>query len=106
MRSATRSLVESATDAGSAAADIELGLRSLRALVGEPGKRRSLGNLKKVGCALLLTPTPEPFSDIAGLALIGIGALAERWFCPMTVSEMSREAGFIFRSILTTPGTL
>jgi len=106
MRSSTRNLVESAADAGSAAADIELGLRSLRALVGEPGKRRSLGSLKKVGCALLLTPTPEPFSDLAGLALIGIGALAERWLCPMTVSEMSQEAGFIFRSILSAPGTL
>ncbi|MDH7556143.1 MAG: hypothetical protein ACQXXL_07155 [Candidatus Methanosuratincola sp.] len=106
MRSATRILADSAADAGSAASEVELGLRSLRALVGEPGKRRSLGNIKKVGTALLLTPTPELFSDIAGLALIGIGALAERWCCPMTVSEMSREAGVIFRSLLCTPGPL
>lgn len=106
MRSATKILAESAADAGAAVGEVELGLRSLRALVGQPGKRRSLGNLKKVGTALLLTPTPEPFSDVAGLALIGIGALAERWFCPMTVSEMSREAGLVFRSLLCTPGPL
>ncbi|MCQ8892967.1 MAG: hypothetical protein NQU41_06255 [Candidatus Methanosuratincola sp.] len=104
MRSATRILSESAADAGAAVGEVAFGLRSLRALVGEPGKRRSLGNLKKVGTALLLTPTPEPFSDIAGLALIGIGALAERWGCPMTVSEMSKEAGAVFRSILQPPG--
>ncbi len=106
MRSAAKILVESAADAGATVCEVELGLRSLRALVGEPGKRRSLGNLKKVGTALLLTPTPEPFSDIAGLALIGIGALAERWLCPMTVSEMSREAGLVFRSLLCAPPLL
>ncbi|MEN3035410.1 MAG: hypothetical protein ABC537_03810 [Candidatus Methanosuratincola sp.] len=105
MRSATRILSESAADSGTAVGEAALGLRSLRDLVGEPGKRRSLGNLKKVGTALLLTPTPEPFSGIAGLALVGIGALAERWGCPMTVSEMSREAGAVFRSILQAPGS-
>lgn len=100
MRSSTKMFVDSLIEAGNAASCLSLELRSLRALVGKPGQRRSLGGLKKVGTALLLTPTPEPFTDIAGLALIGIGALADRLGPPMTISEMSEEARSLFSSLL------
>lgn len=100
MRKVDRLLAESATDASWATRDLDIEIRELRAFVGEARSRRGTGGLKRLGTALLLAPTPEPFTDILGLTLIGAGALADRMGHPLTISEISAEAGSLLRSIL------
>ncbi|MDI9643883.1 MAG: hypothetical protein QFX35_01540 [Candidatus Verstraetearchaeota archaeon] len=100
MREANRLLADCARDASCSVSDLARELNSIRTIIGEPSRKQSKGGLKRLGTALLLTPSPEPFSDLLGLALIGAGALADRVGHPLTISELSTEAGPLFRSIL------
>lgn len=99
MKDAKRALLESSRDAACAYADLERNLGSLKGLVGRPGKGRACKNLKHIGAVLLLAPSPEPVTDMIGLALIGAGALAER-ANPLTLTELSEEGGGILKGIL------
>jgi len=67
--------------------------------LGKPEQRRSYKHLKSIGTALVLTPSPEPLSDIIGLALIGVAEGAERRKPPLTVSEIGEEGRSILKGI-------
>ncbi len=103
MEDAKRALLESSRDAACAYEDMAHNLRSVRGLMGRPGKERVCKHLKHVGAALLLTPTPEPFSDAIGLALIGVGTIAEK-MKPLTLAGLSEEGGEILREVFQFSG--
>ncbi len=98
MKDAKRALLESSRDAVCAYGDMAHNLGSVRGLMGRPSKGRACKHLKHIGAALLLTPTPEPFSDAIGLALIGVGTIAER-MNPLTLAGLSEEGGEILREV-------
>ncbi|MBM5805780.1 MAG: hypothetical protein FJZ49_06960 [Candidatus Verstraetearchaeota archaeon] len=107
MRKATQVVMESCGESLQACEDLASSLRSVRGLLGRHEQRRSYKHLKSIGTALVLTPTPEPLSDIVGLALIGIAAGAEQRKPPLTVCEMGEESRSILkgiRSSLPLPG--
>ena len=74
-------------------------LRSIRPLVGKPNQRGNSAGLKTIGTTLLLIPSPEPFTDVLGLALIGAGVAAERRPPPLTISELCEESRSIFTGL-------
>jgi len=89
----------SCTDSLRAQTELSTSLKSVRSLIGKPTMKSSDRGLKKIGTALIMVPTPEPFSDIAGLALIGIGMAAERHKPPLTMTELCVEGSSILKGI-------
>jgi len=74
-------------------------LKSVKPMVGKPGQMRSHANLKRIGTTLLLIPSPEPFSDVLGLALIGAGVASERRPPPLTIAELCEESKSVFKGL-------
>jgi hypothetical protein len=99
MKKATATLHESCRDSANAYSEVASSVKNMRSLVGKQGQRRSYAGLKSFGTALILAPSPEPFSDVVGLALIGIGTAAERRKPPLTILEMCEESRTIFRGL-------
>lgn len=99
MKKACEALAESCRDGLQAHSDLESNIRSLKTMVGKPGQRGADKGLKKIGVALLLAPTPEPFTDIVGLALIGIGVASERHKPPLTIFELGEEGHSLIKGI-------
>lgn len=91
MKAANRAVVETYEETIDIYKGFNDELKSLKGLVGKPGQRRSHNNLKRLGAALLLAPTPEPITDIIGLALIGAGEIGERFGPPLTICELDQE---------------
>lgn len=102
MKKADQALVESCEDGSRAYTDINCSLRSLKSLVGNSGQGRRHKNLKRLGAAIILAPSPEPFTDIIGLALIGAGELGEHHKPPLTITEVGEETGNIFKDLLSS----
>jgi len=99
MKDACRALVASCKDGAKAYEELDTGLRSLKGVVGSSGQRRSYKNLKRLGVAMLLAPSPEPFTDLVGLALIGAGEVGDRIRSPLTLSDMLEESYSLFKSL-------
>jgi len=99
MRRASQAVIESCYESLQACSDLICSLRSVQGLMGKPGQRRSYKHLKSMGTAMILAPTPEPFTDLIGLALISVGAAAEKRKTPLTISEMSEEGRSILKGI-------
>ncbi len=99
MKDACRALVDSCKDSAKAYEELDTGLRSLKGIVGSSGQRRSYKNLKRLGVAIILAPSPEPFTDLVGLALIGAGEAGERFRSPLTLSDMPEESYSLFKSL-------
>ncbi len=68
VRQSTRALVGSYEETFSMLYELQTTLKSLKSLSGKPGQRRSYKRLKEIGMTMILTPTPEPFSDIIGIS--------------------------------------
>jgi len=99
MKKSAATLHESCRDSASAYAQVASNMKSVRNLVGKQGTSRNYAGLKSFGTALILAPSPEPFTDVIGLALIGIGTAAERRKPPLTITEMCEESRTIFRGL-------
>jgi hypothetical protein len=100
MKKACEALAASGKENLQAHADLESSLRSLKKIVGKPGQKAGGDRgLKKIGVALLLAPTPEPFSDMVGLALIGIGVASEHHNPPLTLCELGGEGRSILKEL-------
>jgi hypothetical protein len=99
MKGTAATLHESCRDSTTAYAQVASSVKSIRSLVGKQGTSRNYAGLKKFGTALVLAPSPEPFTDVIGLALIGIGTAAERRKPPLTIMEMCEESRMIFRGL-------
>ncbi|GEM_PF-743517 len=99
MRAACKALVDSCNDGARAYDEFEAGLRSLKGIVGSSSQRRSCRNLKRLGVAIMLAPSPEPFTDLVGLAMIGAGEVEELLSPPLTLSDMPEAVNSIFESL-------
>lgn len=99
MKKATTALKESCNESLHAYNELSSSLKSIKPLVGKPGPRRSYANLKRIGTTLLLIPSPEPFTDVLGLALIGAGVAAERRPPPLTIAELCEESRSVFKGL-------
>jgi hypothetical protein len=102
MKETNQVLLDSYKDGVHAQKEIDCSLRSLKGLVGKTGQRRSFKNLKRLGTAIILAPSPEPFTDLIGLALIGAGEVGDRLKPPLTISEMSEEGASIFKDLVNS----
>ena len=102
MKKACEALRASCTESLQAHDDLSASLNSVKKLVGKPTQGSSSKGLKRIGVALLLAPSPEPFTDIVGIALIGVGAAAERHKPPLTISELCIEGSSIVKGISTS----
>jgi len=99
MKKTAATLQESCRDSTMAYSQVATNLKNVRSLIGKHGKRRDYAGLKTFGTALILAPSPEPFTDVVGLALFGIGTAAERRKPPLTILEMCEESRTIFRGL-------
>lgn len=99
MRQATRALMGTCEETLTACREFQTTLKSLKSLAGKPGQRRSYRRLKEIGTALLLTPTPEPFSDIIGLSLLGIAKYLEWHSPPLTLSDLGEELRTVLKNL-------
>jgi len=99
MKDACRALIDSCKDSSKAYEELDTSLRSLRGVVGSSSQRRSYKNLKRLGVAIMLAPSPEPFTDLVGLALIGASEVGERVRPPLTLSDMPEESYSLFKSL-------
>ncbi|MEM4234843.1 MAG: hypothetical protein QXU75_06820 [Candidatus Methanomethylicaceae archaeon] len=99
MRQATRALVGSCEEVLSAYCELQRTLKSLKSLAGKPGQRRSYKRLKEIGMTMLLTPTPEPFSDIIGISVLGIAKYLEWRSPPLTLSDVGEEIRTTFKNM-------
>jgi len=100
MRRASQVITNSCQDSISACDELIRNLRSIRSLMGKPGRNsRSHNHLKSIGTAIILAPSPEPFTDLIGLALIGLAKGAEKHKPPLTICEMGEEGRSILRGI-------
>ena len=99
MKKTAATLHDSCRDSATAYAQVALSVKSVRNLVGKQGQRKNYAGLKSFGTALILAPSPEPFTDVIGLALIGIGTAAERRKPPLTITEMCEESRTILRGL-------
>jgi hypothetical protein len=99
MKRATATLHESCIDSANAYSEVTSSIKNVRSLVGKHGQRRSYAGFRTFGTALILAPTPDPITDVVGLALIGIGTAAERRKPPLTILEMCEESRTIFRGL-------
>lgn len=99
MKKATATLHQSCRESTDAYAQVASSVKNVRSLVGKNGQRRSYAGLRSIGTALILAPTPDPFTDVVGLALIGIGTAAERRKPPLTILEMCEESRTVFRGL-------
>ncbi|MGC8936671.1 MAG: hypothetical protein ACP5KV_04825 [Candidatus Methanomethylicaceae archaeon] len=99
MRQATSCLVGSCKDVISAYSELQENLKGLKRLVGKPGQRRSYERLKEIGLALILTPTPEPFSDVIGASILAFAKYLERRSPPLTLSDLRDELQKTLRNL-------
>jgi hypothetical protein len=99
MKKTAATLHESCRDSTTAYAQVALSVKNVSNLVGKQGQHRNYAGLKSFGTALMLAPSPEPFSDVIGLALIGIGTAAERRKPPLTITEMCEESRTMLRGL-------
>ena len=99
MKKTTAILHESCCESTYAYGEVSSSIKNVRTLVGKQGQSRSYAGLKNIGTALILAPSPEPFTDVVGLALIGIGTAAERRKPPLTIMEMCEESRTIFKGL-------
>lgn len=99
MKKATATLHQSRQESVKAYTEVVSSVKSVQSLVGKQGQSRSYAGLKTIGTALILAPSPEPFTDAIGLALIGIGTAAERRKPPLTIVEMCEESRTILRGL-------
>ncbi len=102
MKKANQALVESCEDGSNALNGINYSIRSLKGLVGRAGQRGQNRNLKRLGTAIILAPSPEPFTDIIGLALIGAGEIGEHRKPPLTITEVGEETCTIFKDLFSS----
>lgn len=103
MREATRLLVASYEELISGYEDTIKNLKSLRSLAGKPSQRRSYNRLKELGITLILTPTPEPLSDVIGISILGIAKFLETHSSPLTLCDLAEESRTIFRNLRVMP---
>ena len=100
MKQASKAISSSFQDSISAYDEMIRNLRSVQGLMGKPGRKRgSYNHLKRIGTAIILAPSPEPFTDLVGLALIGIAKGAEKHRPPLTICEMGEEGRSILKGI-------
>jgi len=84
-------LVGTCEETLSALCQLQTTLKGLKSLSGKPGQRRSYKRLKEIGMTMILTPTPEPFSNIIGISLLGIAKYLEWRSPPLTLSDIGEE---------------
>jgi len=99
MKKATMALKECCNESLHAYNELSSSLKSVKPMVGKPGQRKSYANLKHIGTTLLLIPSPEPFTDVLGLALIGAGVAKERYPPPLTIAELCEESRSVFKGL-------
>ncbi|MGQ9758960.1 MAG: hypothetical protein ACUVQ5_00075 [Candidatus Methanomethylicaceae archaeon] len=102
MKQATRIMVDSCKDMIIGYGETVKIFKSLRSLAGKPGQRRSYKRLKELGMTLIFTPTPEPFSNILGLSIIGVAKYLEWCSLPLTICDLTEEGRKIFENLRLT----
>jgi len=99
MKKAIQAMKESCHESFQACDGLSSSLNSIKPLVGKPNRKSNSAGLKTIGTTLLLIPSPEPFTDVLGLALIGAGVAAERRQPPLTITELCEESRSIFKGL-------
>ncbi len=99
MDNATHALIGSCMCTLSAYCELKKTFKNLQSLAGKPGQRRSYKRLKEIGLTLILTPTPEPFSDLLGLSILGAAKYLEWHSPPLTLSDIAEESRTIFKNM-------
>lgn len=100
LKQASRAIASSCQDSIVAYGELMHNLKSVHGLMGKPGRKSgSYNHLKSIGTAMILAPSPEPFTDLIGLALIGFAKGAEKHKPPLTLCEIGEESHSILKGI-------